>query len=266
MDKTIPEKIEQADMVLVGIGEEFNNVRRFRQRKAYRKTEEALNRSEAAWLLPAYESYCRGEKDHEVSDGLCRLAERLKDKNYFVVSVSTNDEVADVPWKEGRLVMPCGSWNRKQCARGCSDVLCKTGEEDKKVLNHYFTVLEEKAQDEEELPLWTQGAIGVCPVCGSPLVLNNIYADVYNEKGYLEQWETYRKWLQGTLNRKLLILELGVGLKFPSVIRWPFEKIAFFQQKAEFYRVNEKLYQLSEELKGKGVSIAKNSIDWLQIL
>jgi len=52
-------------------------------------------------------------------------------------------------------------------------------------------------------------------------------------------------------------------MKFPSIIRWPFEKVTFFNQKASFYRVNESLYQLTEEIKEKGTSIQKNSVEWL---
>ena len=37
-------------------------------------------------------------------------------------------------------------------------------------------------------------------------------------------------------------------------------------QKAVFCRVNEKLYQFSEELDAKGISISKNAIDWLEYL
>ena len=98
------------------------------------------------------------------------------------------------------------------------------------------------------------------------MVLNNIYAENYNEKGYLEQWSLYTKWLQGTLNRKLLVLELGEGMRFPTVIRWPFEKIAYFNKKAVFVRVNEELYQLTEELSEKGLGISKNAIAWLESL
>ena len=106
-------------------------------------------------------------------------------------------------------------------------------------------------------------SLGKCPECGAPLILNNVYAEKYNENGYLPDWQIYTKWLQGTLNKKLLILELGVGMQFPSVIRFPFEKIAFYNNKAEFYRVNEKLYHLTEELKDKGKAISENAIDWL---
>ena len=160
------------------------------------------------------------------------------------------------------LRLSCGSDNRKQCGNGCQTVLNRVSEEDRICMEEYFLMLS-KTQNEDNGPVWGDGAMGYCPECGGPLILNNIYAEHYNENGYLVQWKQYTKWLQGTLNKKLLILELGVGMQFPSVIRWPFEKIAFFNQKAEFYRVNEKLYQLSEELRGKGISVSENAIDWL---
>lgn len=80
------------------------------------------------------------------------------------------------------------------------------------------------------------------------------------EEEKTEAWETYMKWLQGTLNRKLFVLELGVGLKYPDVIRFPFEKIAYFNQKADFCRVHDRLFQLPAELGGKGNSIQLNPI------
>jgi len=58
-------------------------------------------------------------------------------------------------------------------------------------------------------------------------------------------------------------LELGVDLTYPSIIRWPFEKVAFYNQKAHFVRVNKRLYHMSEEIRDKGVSIAENAVQWL---
>ena len=76
-------------------------------------------------------------------------------------------------------------------------------------------------------------------------------------------WDKYTKWLQGTLNRNVLILELGVGLKYPGVIRFPFEKAAYFNKKADFIRVHGRLYQMTEELGDKGISIAQNAVGFL---
>ena len=103
----------------------------------------------------------------------------------------------------------------------------------------------------------------VCPKCGKKMVLNNIICEKYSEQGYKPQWEKYTKWLQLTLNRKLCILELGVGMNLPNIIRWPFEKVAFYNQKAKFFRINETLFQLTQEIAEKGESIEMNAVDFL---
>ena len=96
-------------------------------------------------------------------------------------------------------------------------------------------------------------------------VYNNILCEQnYIEEGYQNQWEKYTKWLQTTLNKKLCILELGVELNLPGIIRWPFEKVAFYNQKASFFRINASLYQMTEELSDKGISIAMNAVYFLR--
>lgn len=76
-------------------------------------------------------------------------------------------------------------------------------------------------------------------------------------------WNSYNEWLGRTLNKRICILELGVGLKYPDVIRWPFEKIAFINNKAIFYRINEHFYQTTAELKDKCIGIQANSLEYL---
>ena len=47
-----------------------------------------------------------------------------------------------------------------------------------------------------------------------------------------------------TLNRKLLLLELGEGFEAPGFIRWPFENITFINNKAKLYRIHAKLSKI----------------------
>lgn len=96
--------------------------------------------------------------------------------------------------------------------------------------------------------------------CGSDAAGNVVTNENYDESIYLPQWETYTRWLQNTLNKKLCILELGVGFQYPSVIRWPFEKTAYFNQKSNFIRVHEKLAQLTPEIKERSISISQNPV------
>lgn len=248
------DKIEQSEMVLVGLGEEFDGTKLLRQRADYGNGCETLKAEGLSWMIPAWNEYCLEQAgEHIIEAALDKLDVLLEGKNHFIVSVSMNSRIA----RGSRTVMPCGSVFRKQCSAGCGDVLQEVTEEEREILKNVFHGLASERLKKEMVSL------GTCPNCGAPLILNNIHAENYNENGYLDQWKLYMKWLQGTLNRKLLVLELGVGMQFPTVIRWPFEKTAFFNQKAYFCRVNEKLYQLTKELVGKGCGISEDAVAWL---
>ncbi len=277
--------IKDADMVLVGMGEDFDDMKRLQGCPGYAEGKQYLQESGQHWLIPLWSEYCSaGMGEDVVSPVLEKLAGILTGKNYFVVATATDSRIVKAPWKQGRLVMPCGTTLKKQCTGGCG--LEDVSEEERKRLNSFFKELlaaslqraglrEAGLQEAgvQEAGLQQTGFLGGgrgklmgCRRCGRDMVLNTVYAEAYNEQGYLEQWQMYMKWLQGTINRRLVVLELGVGMRFPSVIRWPFEKTAYFNQKALFIRVNEKLYQMTKELEGKGCSIPKNAIAWLERL
>ena len=80
------------------------------------------------------------------------------------------------------------------------------------------------------------------------------------------QWNLYNKWLQSTLNKKLVIVELGEGFASPNFMRWPFENITFINNKAFFYRVNEKLPNVPENIKDKSCPIKENSVEFVRNL
>lgn len=260
-NRDILDAIREAESVLVGLGEEFDGMTKFRQDQDYKHGAELLKNADRGDLIPTWQSVFRGETGDAVEESLRVLAELLGGQNYFVVSVSTNAAIAKIPWREGRLVMPCGSDLRIQCGDSCANRLCAADEAERDGIRERLRIWRDSAWVEETVP-----ALGTCPLCGEPREFNNIYGARYDEGGYLPDWQNYTKWLQGTLNKNLVVLELGVGMRFPSVIRFPFEKIAYFNQKAKFYRVNGSLYQLTAELAEKGVGIAKNAIDWLQNL
>ncbi len=191
-----------------------------------------------------------------------KLCDLVKDKNYFVISNSINEVITSIPWKKERVVLPCGNITKLQCSNGCKEqVYPVNGIMMQKINELSKSQFEKMAENEEFSEL--KKILGNCPNCGKQLIFNSIYADEYNENGYLNDWSIYTKWLQGSVNRKLLILEFGVLMKYPSVIRFPFEKMAFYNNKSKFYRVNQSLYHMTEELKDKGLSIKENAIESL---
>lgn len=252
------EAIQNAEMLLIGLGEEFDNVKSLSRISGYDEERKALGDFGAEWMIPAlnYMYLQDNNKENGIYGELRKFAKLIENKNYFVIATSTNDVIREIPWRQERLVMPCGGSFLKQCSKGCGQEPSKTLDCDWERMRQYR--MERKWDLIQNL--------GVCPGCGSPLILNNVYTENYDEKGYLEQWKSYTNWLQGTLNKRLLILELGVGMQCPTVIRWPFEKIAFYNQKAVFYRVHEKLFQISEQLKEKSTGVGENAVAWLQTL
>ena len=187
--------LEGYEMVLIGIGEEF-------------------------------------EESHDALSAYNKLAEDLAGKNYFIVSLCMDDVIYNSNLNHDRIVTPLGGKRKKQCPDACENALYEVTEEN-------------------------------CPICGKKLIYNNILAENYIEQGYLPMWEKHKLWLTGTLNKSLYICELGVSMKLPQVIRWPFERIAMLNNKAFFLRVNEKLPQIAAELKEKGMSVKENSVKWL---
>lgn len=256
------ERIQEADMVLVGLGEDFMRLGRLRADPAWGKGRECLKQSGCSWLLPAWTEYGAGRLGQKgCGPALERLSCLLEGKNHYVVSVCMDSAVSGVEaWGE-RLVTPCGGALQKQCPAGCQGTVAPLTEADKGALDGAFAKLSEGKFSVEDAP-----DLGRCESCGSPMVLNNVYAPHYDETGYLDRWRQYTDWVGRTLHRKLFLLELGVGLQFPTVVRWPFEKMARYQQRTFLCRVHERLYQLPEDLAKRGCGIVKNPIDWLEQL
>ncbi len=64
----IREQIEKAEMVLVGLGEEFQCPESVRRLPEYGTGRDRLTESELPWLLPAWDDYCEGRVKADTGD------------------------------------------------------------------------------------------------------------------------------------------------------------------------------------------------------
>jgi hypothetical protein len=99
--------IASADKILIGIGEEFDTVLSAEGKKEAGCCKQFLKEKSRLDLLPAIEMLCRGKEDTKIIDGLAKLVKLIEDKDYYVVSTSTNSYIDSIKWKENRLVTPC---------------------------------------------------------------------------------------------------------------------------------------------------------------
>ncbi|MCD8038646.1 MAG: hypothetical protein LUE96_06115 [Lachnospiraceae bacterium] len=253
--KLLAQKLEEAQVVLVGIGEEFNE--NFEDIDKLPMLQSALEHIEAnpelEWIIPFLEKYYIESNGKGRSiEAYGKLYELIREKDYFIVTTCIDGNIEKADFDKERIVEPCGSYKLLQCSEKCSAALFPA---------ESFAGLTGHVLSNEELDAAKRP---VCPSCGRPLVFNNILCENnYVEEGYKPQWEKYTGWLQRTLNKKICVLELGVGMNMPGIIRWPFEKVAFYNEKAAFFRINGTLHHMTKELEEKGVSVGVNAVDFL---
>lgn len=250
--------LKDAEMVLVGIGSELaafdkktvENMELYREKSAYYKGDDA-----EVFLNTV--RYISSMNNVDIKDAYNQLLEIIKNKNYFIFTSNYDDAIYESEISSGRIVAPCGSQFDFQCS-------CKAEGSIVKGHGFYDTCSEIVKKDGLNENLFD--SIPKCPACGlkmQPASFKNIN---YNEAIYIKQWELYNKWLSGSLNRKLLVLELGEDFSMPNLIRWPFERIVFLNQKSKIYRVNENFPQIDEQIKEKGKSVNMNTKDFLNLV
>ncbi len=171
-------------------------------------------------------------------DALCQL---VKDKDYFIVTMDADGLIFDsVLGSQTETVVSSDKAAEET-------VSCPATDEATQVLIDRLFPVKEGAMRR----VADTRAQRIAAPCG-------------NEEAYRQQWERYSRWFTGTLNQDTLILELGVGFQNPEVIRFPFEKTCFFNQKAYMYRVHKTLPQVAAELGGRAEGVACSSMTWIR--
>lgn len=257
--QNIKDKIADAELVLVGVGEGFQyGWGALLQDDRYREIEREIGEEERyVWIVPFLQKMilCR-EREDRWDRAYKALKLLLEDKNYFVVSLCIDDYLYGAGLDEDRLVTPCGGFRRMQCDQNCAGELYEIPADTYEAVLQYYRGKLSLADLKEP----------VCAKCGRRLRFNQLGVERYAQEGYLEQWNVYTKWLQGTVNKRLCVLELGVGMSYPGIIRFPFEKMVYYNQKAFLYRVHPRLYQVGEEIADRSRGIAENPVDFLGLL
>ncbi|MDO4298003.1 MAG: hypothetical protein Q4C59_05950 [Lachnospiraceae bacterium] len=230
------EAVQNAEMVLLGIGEEFVPLL------------PECNAGDPFRMYVMSSYYASIPEDDPVIRAYQELRQMIGGKPYFAVTLNTDDLIYRGGFERDSVVAPCGSMEKMQCEEHIVEA-AQVRE----------AVLSAKAEG---------GAAGIgkyarCPQCGKPLKFHIRAEEGYLEEGYLPQWQKYNRWLSCTLNHKLCILELGVDFRYPQVIRWPFEKVAYFNQKAIMFRVHSRLPQTTAELGARGISVKASPIELL---
>ena len=78
--------------------------------------------------------------------------------------------------------------------------------------------------------------------------------------------DNYNKFIDDNKDKKLLLIELGVGFNTPSIIRFPFEEMTLKFLNAKLIRVNDRYSDTVFEIEDKSILIKEDCNEFIDKL
>lgn len=168
------------------------------------------------------------------------IYELLKNKNYFVITTNADGQFIKAGFDKEKVFEVNGSLSKMQCAVGCHDTLYDV-----------LPIVEKINKKENILPK--------CPICEGRMEVN-LRKDAFfvEDENWKNMQKKYQIFVNENKDKKLLLIELGVGYNTPNIIRYPFEGLTYNLRNTNLIRINDKYADVPYEIKLKTISIKED--------
>ena len=192
----------------------------------------------------------------EATDTYKKLLKLVKNKEYFVLTTNVDDQFEKAGFDKKRIFATQGSYRYIQCSKACHN----------KLYDDSDLVKEMIAKTNEDLKIPTK-LVPKCPICGEDMDVN-LRKDAYfvQDEYWYEQDEKYGEFLDKAKDKKVALLEFGVGFNTPGIIRFPFEKMTFENENWNLVRFNKDNPSVYLDIEDKTTGIFENINDVLKEL
>lgn len=157
------------------------------------------------------------------------------EKDYFILTTNVDHQFRKAGFAKRRIFHSQGDFGHWQCSGPCHKrIYDNKGSIVKMLLAQGFSIgddgkllapeTEDGRTDFSNLSMEVPPElIPYCPVCGEPMSMNIRSDNTFVEDDeYSEAAENYEEFLDSYKGKKVLFLELGVGSKTPTIIKYPF--------------------------------------------
>lgn len=155
------------------------------------------------------------------------LFDLVKDKDYFVLTTNVDHQFQKAGFDKRRLFYTQGDYGLFQCSEPCHDVTYDNEE-----------IIRDMVTQQTGMKIPTE-LIPHCPKCGKPMSMN-LRADntFVQDEGWYKASERYSDFIRRHRGLRVLFLELGVGMNTPSIIKYPFWRMAYDNPNAYYICIN----------------------------
>lgn len=151
----------------------------------------------------------------------------LAEKRHFLLTTNVDHQFEKAGLPVEQIFATQGSYNRIQCKRGCH-------------LKTYYAVDRFRKMNAVRKNAKIPSAmVPSCPVCGGDMAMN-LRADTHfvQDEAWYDAESRFSDFLSEALDKKLVLIELGVGFNTPTIIRFPFEKLCLEHENISLIRLN----------------------------
>ena len=155
------------------------------------------------------------------------LYDLVKNKEYFVLTTNVDHQFYKAGFDEKRIFATQGDYGKIQCQKACHPKTYDAKDLFRKM---------DKARRDCLIP---SELVPKCPVCGGNMAMN-LRCDNYfvEDEAWHEAADRYAGFLEQNKDKKVVLLELGVGFNTPIIIRFPFEKMVRENSSYSLIRLN----------------------------
>lgn len=175
------------------------------------------------------------------------LFEIIKDKNYFVITTNVDGQFEKSGFAHDKVFEVQGSYGKMQCSVGCHNKLY----DNTKLVSDMLKSKDNLKIDSHLVPK--------CPVCGRKMEIN-IRKDAFfvEDDNWHKLNSAYEEFINNNKNKKLVLIELGVGFNTPGIIRFPFEQLAYTNDNVTLIRINDKYNDMAYELQDQAICVKED--------
>lgn len=176
----------------------------------------------------------------------------VKNKSYFVITTNVDHQFEKAGFDKNKIFATQGSYRKLQCSKACHNKLYDNVE----LVNEMI----EQTDCDLKIP---SNLVPICPVCGQKMEVN-LRKDVYfvQDDNWYKQNKAYENFIDSIKDKKVVLLELGVGFNTPIIIRFPFEQMTLQNENWNLVRINRDNVVTGVEIDHKSILI-QDDIDYV---
>lgn len=156
------------------------------------------------------------------------ILDLVKNKDYFVITTNVDDQFYKSGFDKEKIFATQGRYKYIQCSQGCHNKIYDA-----------TNIVKEMIEKTENCKIPTE-LVPVCPVCGEKME-PHLRKDIYfiQEENWYKQSQKYLDFIEKAKDKKVVLLEFGVGFNTSTIIRIPFEKMTYQNPNWNLVRFNK---------------------------